>query len=145
MTFLPERSMPETTSAAVLLAWKPEPIGFWSAAAMACSFLLFLCPNEVSRWKLQPPLLSLLPFAPALPNCALRPSFQYGVPIMKLHLMLGAVVISCAVAFPAAAQFGQVERSQAEIALEEAQARQAKQKVSREAAEAACAENDMEG
>jgi TPR repeat protein len=64
--------------------------------------------------------------------------------IMKLHLLLGAVLLSCAVAFPASAQLGQVERSKAEIALEEAEGRQAKQKTAREAAETACAAENME-
>lgn len=64
---------------------------------------------------------------------------------MKMHKMLGAVLLACVLALPAAAQFGQVQRSQAEIALEEAQTRQAKAKASREAAEAACAAKDLEG
>ncbi|MEQ9504939.1 MAG: hypothetical protein RLO80_01625 [Hyphomonas sp.] len=64
---------------------------------------------------------------------------------MKPHLILGAVLLSCAVAFPASAQFGQVERSKAEIALEEAQDRQAKQKTAREAAETACEAKNLEG
>ncbi|MBA3068378.1 MAG: sel1 repeat family protein [Hyphomonas sp.] len=64
---------------------------------------------------------------------------------MKLHLMLGAVLLSGALSLPASAQFDQVERSQAEIALEQAQARQAKQKIAREAATAACAANLIDG
>lgn len=60
---------------------------------------------------------------------------------MKLPLILGAVWLSCALALPASAQFGQVERSQAEIALEEAQAHQAKQKAAREAASESCDAN----
>ena len=54
---------------------------------------------------------------------------------MKPHLMLGALLLSCAIALPAAAQFGQVERTQAEIALEQAETQQAKLKLAREAAE----------
>ncbi len=64
---------------------------------------------------------------------------------MKPHLMLGAVLLSCALAFPAAAQFGQVERTQAEIALEQAEAQLAKMKVAREAAEASCEAGNLEG
>lgn len=64
---------------------------------------------------------------------------------MKLHLMLGAVLLSGALVLPASAQFGRVERSQAEIALEEAQERQAKQKTAREAATVACAAKQVDG
>lgn len=64
---------------------------------------------------------------------------------MKLHLMLGAVLMSCALALPAAAQFGKVERTQAEIAFEQAQAGQVKQKAAREAAQASCAAKEIEG
>ena len=64
---------------------------------------------------------------------------------MKLHLMLGAVLLSGALALPAVAQFGRVERSQAEIALEQAQDRQAKQKAARDAATEACAAKQIEG
>ncbi len=64
---------------------------------------------------------------------------------MKPHLMLGALLLSCAFAFPAAAQFGQVERTQAEIALEQAESQQAKLKLAREAADTACKAGDLEG
>jgi len=59
--------------------------------------------------------------------------------------MLGAALLACVLALPAAAQFGQVQRSQSEIALEEAQAHQGKARATREAAEAACAAGDLEG
>jgi len=64
---------------------------------------------------------------------------------MKPHLMLGAVLLSCVFAFPAAAQVGQVERTQAEIALEQAETQQAKLKVAREAAETSCKAGNLEG
>ena len=64
---------------------------------------------------------------------------------MKMHKMLGAALLACVLALPAAAQFGQVQRTQAEIALEETQSRQANAKAEREAAEAACAAKDLEG
>lgn len=64
---------------------------------------------------------------------------------MNFRMMLGAVLLCGAVAFPAAAQFGQVERTQAEIALEQAETRMAKQKADRDAATAACTAGDLEG
>lgn len=68
---------------------------------------------------------------------------------MNFRMMLGAVLLCGAVAFPAFAQggstFGQVERTQAEIALEQAQSRLEKQKADREAAGAACKAGDLEG
>ena len=62
---------------------------------------------------------------------------------MKPHLMLGALLLSCAIALPAAAQLGQVERTQAEIALEQAETQQAKLKLAREAAETACQAGEL--
>ncbi len=63
---------------------------------------------------------------------------------MKLNLLLGAVLMSGALALPASAQFGRVERSQAEIALEQAQDRQTKQKLARDAAAEACASKQID-
>ncbi|MFN4225111.1 MAG: tetratricopeptide repeat protein [Hyphomonas sp.] len=63
---------------------------------------------------------------------------------MRLHMMLGAVLVSCALAFPATAQFGRVERSQAEIALEQSGLQMEKDKAAREAASAKCAKSDLE-
>lgn len=63
---------------------------------------------------------------------------------MKLHMMLGALLVSCALALPASAQFGRVERSKAEIALEESQTQIEKDKVAREAALAKCSATDIE-
>jgi TPR repeat protein len=80
-----------------------------------------------------------------MPKFAAKLTLQNGEPIMKPHLMLGAVLLSCALAFPAAAQFGQVERTQAEIALEQAETQQAKLKLAREAADTACQAGDLEG
>lgn len=62
---------------------------------------------------------------------------------MKMHMILGAVLVSCALALPAAAQFGRVERSKAEIALEQAQTQQEKDLAAREAASAKCAASDL--
>lgn len=64
---------------------------------------------------------------------------------MKFRMMLSAAAMCAAIALPAAAQFGQVERTQAEIALEQAEARTAKQKAEREAAGKACTAGEMEG
>lgn len=63
---------------------------------------------------------------------------------MKLHMMFGAVLLSGVLALPASAQFGRVERSKAEIALEQSQARQEKDKVAREEATTKCAARDLE-
>ena len=83
--------------------------------------------------------------APPAPKSAAIATHKNGEPIMKMHKMLGAALLACVLALPAAAQFGQVQRTQAEIALEETQGRQAKAKAAREAAEAACAAKDLEG
>jgi len=64
---------------------------------------------------------------------------------MNIRMMLGAVLLSGVLAFPAAAQFGQVERTQAEIALEQAESRIARQKADRVAASSACTAGDLEG
>lgn len=63
---------------------------------------------------------------------------------MKLKMMLGAVLVSCALALPAAAQFDRVQKTQTEIALEQAKARQEKEKLAREDASAKCAASDLE-
>lgn len=63
---------------------------------------------------------------------------------MKLHMMLGALLVSCAFALPASAQFGRVERSKAEIALEQSQTQFGKDKDVRESAAAKCSATDLE-
>lgn len=62
---------------------------------------------------------------------------------MKLSMMLGAVVIGVMMALPSAAQgIGRVERSQAEIAYEQADADFQKMKSARDAAQEQCTSRD---
>ncbi len=58
--------------------------------------------------------------------------------------LIAAALTCCAIALPAAAQYGQVEKTQAEIALENAKSDFAKQKAARQEANTACAARDYE-
>jgi TPR repeat protein len=58
--------------------------------------------------------------------------------------LIAAALACCAIALPAAAQYGRVERSQAEIALENAKETFAEQRAARQEANTACAARDYE-
>ena len=57
---------------------------------------------------------------------------------MNFQIMLGAVLVSCVIALPASAQFGRVERSQTEIAVEEAQRYFERDQARRASSQARC-------
>lgn len=57
---------------------------------------------------------------------------------------IAAALVSCAIALPASAQYGRVEKSQAEIALEEAKTTLAEQRAARQAANEACANKNYD-
>lgn len=63
---------------------------------------------------------------------------------MKKISLAALVLTGCAIALPAAAQYGRVERSQAEIALENAKTTMADQRAARKDANVACAAKDYE-
>jgi TPR repeat protein len=63
---------------------------------------------------------------------------------MHMTRTLAALAIGAAIALPATAQFGRVERTQTEIALEQAEARLAKLREARLAADTACKAGDTD-